>query len=320
MKTNIILGSYNGEKYIKEQIKSFFRQTQLPDLLIVSDDASTDRTVEVVRALAKVSPFPIKIIENTTNSGYTKNFENLLEVADGDFIFFSDQDDYWFPEKIEMVTREFLKSAKTMWVINDMILADGNLEPTPFTQLTNIRKIGMSDETFVAGCAVAIRKEWKNVVLPFPENYEGHDNWISRLAAITDSRSIIEKPLQLYRRHASNVSQSFASKTEKMSQFSAALGHGLQSAEDGWKKELIRLQLTKSRVEEKQEILQKLELTNNFDKSLDVLNRKIRVYQKRITIVKKNKMQRFFPLIKMYFNGDYNIFSGYKSFIKDIIR
>lgn len=320
MKTNIILGSYNGEKYIKEQIKSFFRQTQLPDLLIVSDDASTDRTVEVVRALAKVSPFPIKIIENTTNSGYTKNFENLLEVADGDFIFFSDQDDYWFPNKIEIVTKEFLKSEKIMWVINDMILADGKLEPTPFTQLTNIRKIGMSDETFVAGCAVAIRKEWKSIVLPFPENYEGHDNWISRLAAITGSRKIIEKPLQLYRRHGFNISQSFASKTEKVSQFSAAISHGLQSAEKGWTKELERLQLTRDRIAEKREVLEFLDLSSDHNKALVISDRKINIYQKRIANSKKNKFSRFLPLCKMYLQGDYQIFLGYKSFIKDLIR
>ena len=320
MTTNIILGSYNGERYIKQQIESFFHQTQLPDLLIVSDDASTDHTIEVVKALAEVSPFPIKIIENITNSGYTRNFEKLLEVADGDIIFFSDQDDYWLPEKIEIVTKQFLKSEKTMWVINDMILADGNLEPTPFTQLANIRKIGMSDETFVAGCAIAIRKEWKSIVLPFPKNYEGHDNWISRLAAITSSRSIIEKPLQLYRRHGSNISQSFASKTEKVSQFSAAISHGLQSAEKGWIKELERTQLTRDRIAERSVILEILDLPSDNNKALAISDRKINIYQKRIANLKKNKISRFLPLCRMYLQGDYQIFSGYKSFIKDLIR
>ena len=320
MTTNIILGSYNGEQYIKEQIESFFQQTQLPDLLIVSDDCSTDLTVEIVKELSLISPFPIHISINEKNIGYTANFEKLLEMADGDVIFFSDQDDSWFPEKIELVTKEFLNSQKIMWVINDMILADAELAPTDFTQLTNIRKIGMSDETFVAGCAVAIRKEWKSVVLPFPENYEGHDNWISRLAALLDSRSIIEKPLQLYRRHGSNVSQSFASKTENMSQFSAALAHGLQSAETGWLKELDRLQLTRNRIVERSAVLDSLELPADHKKALEVSDTKINIYQKRISNLKKNRLSRILPLCTMYLRGDYQIFSGYKSFIKDIIR
>lgn len=320
MKTNIILGSYNGEQYIEQQIQSFFKQTILPDRLIISDDASSDGTVKIVKKLSRISPFPIDIFNNEKNMGYTANFENLLKMADGDIIFFSDQDDSWFPEKIEIVTGEFKKSDKIMLVINDMILADGKLNPSPFTQLTNIRKIGMSDETFVAGCAVAIRKEWKSIVLPFPENYEGHDNWISRLAAISGSRLIIEKPLQLYRRHGSNVSQSYASKTEKMNQFSAALTHGLQSAENGWRKELERLRVTRDRIIERREGLVFLNLPMGYEKIIELSNRNIGIYQKRISNSKKNKLNRFLPLCKMFIKGDYQIFTGYKSFIKDLIR
>lgn len=320
MKTNIILGSFNGEKYIKKQIESFFHQTQLPDLLIISDDASTDQTVDIIKDLAKISPFPISIIENTTNSGYTRNFEKLLEAADGDLIFFSDQDDLWLPDKIDLVTKEFQKSEKIMWVINDMILADGDLNPTQFTQLTNIRNIGMSDETFVAGCGVAIRKVWKTIVLPFPEDYEGHDNWISRLASILDTRSIIEKPLQLYRRHGSNVSQSMASNAENVSQFSAALKYGLQSAENGWNMELERLRLTRNRIKERSSELQFLNLRVSAEQALAVADNKINIYNRRISISHKNKLKRFLPLCIMYLKGDYKIFSGYKSFFKDLIR
>lgn len=320
MKTTIILGSFNGEKYIERQIKSFFNQTVLPSELIINDDCSTDNTVEIIRQLIKTSPFPIILNHNTINLGYTANFENLLKVTDADIIFFSDQDDLWFPTKIEKVLSIFEKSASIMVVINDMILATENLTPTEFTQLQNIRNVGMSDDTFVAGCAVAIRKQWKEVVLPFPENYEGHDNWINRLATITNCRQIFERPLQLYRRHQSNVSISYASQPKKVNQLNSALQHGLNSAEEGWKNELIRIILTKNRLLQRKDFFVSANLEIEFNKALKNSAKKINAYNKRIKYVGKNKISRVFPLFIMFLEGDYHYFSGYKSLIKDLIR
>lgn len=317
MKTSIILGSYNGEKYIEKQIESFFSQTLLPSELIVADDGSVDNTVEIIKRLSEQSPFKIKLIQNVKNLGYTTNFEQLLEKADGDIIFFSDQDDEWFPQKLETIVNEFKNHPDEMVVINDMILADGDLKPTEFTQLTNIRKIGMSDHTFVAGCAVAIRKEWKSVVLPFPENYEGHDNWICRLAEITGRKKILETPLQLYRRHDNNVSQSFSSQTKEMNEISAAWTHGLASAESAWLKELEKIKLTKQRLLDRKDAFSDQKA---LDKAIKDSDYKILIYEKRINNVRKSRIKRIMPLSIMFFKGDYKFFKGIKSYIKDLIR
>lgn len=320
MKVVIVLGTYNGGNYIEKQIESFFQQTVLPNELLIADDGSQDNTIEVIERLQQHSPFPISLLQNETNIGYTKNFEQLLSRANADIIFFSDQDDWWCSDKIKKVVAVFEKSPSTMVVINDMILADGNLNPTNFTQLKNIRNIGMSDDSFVAGCAVAMRGRWKKVVLPFPEDYEGHDNWINRLAIITDCRQVIETPLQWYRRHASNVSQSFASQPKKVSRVNAVLSHGLKSAEEGWIKELRRIKLTEHRLLEKQHFFAEENRTAVYYNALKESKRKVVVYENRIVNTGKSKLKRIIPLFTMLVKGDYRFFSGYKSFIKDIIR
>lgn len=84
---------YNGERFIREQLDSFLRQTRRPHELVVSDNASSDRTVEIVREFAGRSPFPVRLFINERNIGVTKNFERAIREPSGDIIFLSDCDD-----------------------------------------------------------------------------------------------------------------------------------------------------------------------------------------------------------------------------------
>jgi glycosyltransferase involved in cell wall biosynthesis len=99
--SSIVMATYNGEKYLSEQLDSFCKQSVLPDELVVSDDNSKDATKEIILNFAKTAPFKVLFVENNHNSGVVKNFENALKHAKGDIIFFSDQDDYWLSNKIE---------------------------------------------------------------------------------------------------------------------------------------------------------------------------------------------------------------------------
>ena len=102
-KISIAMATYNGEMFIRQQLDSFSRQTLLPSELIVCDDGSTDATVSIVSDFARSAPFPVKIFNNPARLGYTANFLQAARMCEGDLIAFSDQDDEWFPQKLDRV-------------------------------------------------------------------------------------------------------------------------------------------------------------------------------------------------------------------------
>ena len=109
-KISIAMATYNGEPFIRQQLDSFSRQTLLPSELIVCDDSSTDATVSIVRDFSRSAPFPVKIFNNPARLGYTANFLQAARMCHGDLIAFSDQDDEWFPQKLDRVLRASLES------------------------------------------------------------------------------------------------------------------------------------------------------------------------------------------------------------------
>src|SRR5664280_13480 len=104
---SIAMATYNGERFIREQLDSLARQTYLPCELIVSDDGSTDRTLEIVEDFAKSAPFSVRAYRNEQNLGYADNFLKAASLCDGEWIAFCDQDDVWFDNKLARVRQCF---------------------------------------------------------------------------------------------------------------------------------------------------------------------------------------------------------------------
>jgi glycosyltransferase involved in cell wall biosynthesis len=104
---SVALCTYNGERFLPQQLDSVAKQTRLPDELIVCDDRSTDRTVALVREFAASSPYPVRIFENEHNLGFAANFERAIRLCEGDLIALSDQDDIWYPIRLERSEQEF---------------------------------------------------------------------------------------------------------------------------------------------------------------------------------------------------------------------
>src|SRR5688500_18132345 len=99
---SVALASYNGERYIGEQLDTIAQQTRLPNELIISDDASTDSTWSIVRDFAERAPFPVRLLQHE-RFGSARNFEIAIQACRGDVIFLCDQDDIWYPNKIETI-------------------------------------------------------------------------------------------------------------------------------------------------------------------------------------------------------------------------
>jgi glycosyltransferase involved in cell wall biosynthesis len=206
MKISVCIATYNGEKYIQEQLESILMQLDEKDEVIISDDSSSDNTIEIIRSFDDAR---IEVFINTKGQGYTRNFENALEKATGDIIFLSDQDDIWVEEKVAKM-QEYLQDYD--FVVSDNMIVDEALniiEESHFslfhTKQGFIRNLLLP--RYVGAC-MAFRKEVLQKCLPFPKNFKltAHDYWISLIAELYFSVYKINEPLILYRRHGSNAS------------------------------------------------------------------------------------------------------------------
>lgn len=124
-KIDILMATYNGEKYLKEQIESILNQTYKNIRLIISDDSSRDSTREILKQYEKDNRVEVHLQE--VNQGYVKNFEYLLKQVKSDIYMLSDQDDVWLPEKVEKTYKK-MKEEDSILVFGDLEVVNENLE------------------------------------------------------------------------------------------------------------------------------------------------------------------------------------------------
>ena len=218
---SVCIATYNGEKYIHEQLRSILPQLSEDDEIIISDDHSTDRTIEVISSI-RDPRIHIYIHDSVIDAKFnidqsTHNFENALLHAKGDIIFLSDQDDYWMPEKIEIMSQA-LESADL--AISDCIIGDEKLKPTKLLY-SNIRvfKTGLFNNllhSHYLGCCMAFNKAVLTKALPFPKYGVAHDLWLGMTAERFFKVRYISQPLSIYRRHANTVTASGKSNDTSM--------------------------------------------------------------------------------------------------------
>lgn len=201
---SVCLATYNGEKYIHRQVVSILNQLGSDDELIISDDGSSDYTISILNSMKDSR---IKIFINSRH-GVNGNFENALNHANGDYIFLSDQDDVWMPDKVK-TCMEYLHIYSC--VISDCSVEDtyGNVIYDSFYKANGTRK-GKMYNLFVKngylGCCMAFRKEVLVKALPFPANIPMHDIWIGNVASFRYNTIFIPQKLIKYCRHGDNAS------------------------------------------------------------------------------------------------------------------
>ena len=218
MNISVVLCTYNGEKYLQEQLDSISKQTCLPDELIVCDDGSTDSTIEILEVFSKTAPFETRIFCNDKNLGPGRNFAKAINLSKGKFICLCDQDDYWLPNKIENSIQKITSMEKRfgqnqpLLVHTDAIVADENLIKVHSSLWDFQHSFPQKGHTFakllsqnlVTGCTAVINKALKDKALPIPENAVMHDWWFALVAAAFGQIDSICKPTLLYRQHGKN--------------------------------------------------------------------------------------------------------------------
>lgn len=216
-----ILCTYNGEKYIYDQLESIFQQTIRINRLIICDDASIDNTVKIIKKWQKNVDFPVSIYENDYSIGCIRNFEKALSLATSEYIFLADQDDVWLPNKVEITMKE-LKCLEDLYgkdtpclVHSDLIVVDKDLQVLHKSFLKNQGINHVFDEkkqlqclmvqNFVTGCTIAINRALKDKAMPFPKNIVMHDHWLALVASLTGKIGFVDKPTIFYRQHGRNT-------------------------------------------------------------------------------------------------------------------
>lgn len=149
LRVSIAMATYNGERYLGEQLDSLALQTRLPDELIVSDDCSNDRTVAIIQEFESRSPFPVRVLRQEQNRGSSKNFDHAVASCTGDVIFLCDQDDVWMPDKVSDMVNAFIQSPAVGLVISNSMLVDD--ASTPIGRKLYIRRFPRSTRVYPSG-------------------------------------------------------------------------------------------------------------------------------------------------------------------------
>lgn len=221
---SVALCTHNGAQYVAEQVRSILHQSVLPSQVVVSDDASTDDTVQIVkevfarfRAEHNGSAPVLTVLLNERPLRVTANFEQATMACTGDLIALCDQDDVWVPHRLERMVAEFDSRQELTLLHSDARLVDGDGNPLGGTLSEAIgltagerRKIHagaafdvLLRRNVVTGATTVFRRSLLDAAVPFPEAWV-HDEWLAMIAAVTGRVDFVPEALIDYRQHASN--------------------------------------------------------------------------------------------------------------------
>ena len=243
---SIAMATYNGARFVRAQLDSFANQSRRPDELVVTDDGSTDETIAIVEQFAQEAPFPVQVHRNPERLNYSRNFERAVFLCAGDIIFLSDQDDVWFPKKLETVLAEFDRRANIQVVVNDQLLTDAGLSHSGVTKLGNLSRAGKSSDGMIEGCSTAFRRSWAERLLPMPEAVSpliatrdmSHDRWLNELAILLGLRFVLDRPLQYFRRTGENTTDWLLSRPDPVRFSDLAQGRAPVAPVEAWRRRM----------------------------------------------------------------------------------
>lgn len=209
-KVSVVMCTYNGEKFLEEQLKSILNQTYPIYELIIQDDGSIDKSMDILRKFSQNNA-NICVFRNKKRKGFRANFSSAIDLASGDFIALSDQDDIWDRNKIEILL-SYLINKKYSLVHSDATLIDkqgGILYNSFFTYSSIPVELCFDDYLFgknnVTGCTCMFTADLKKYIYPFPSFYYYHDAWIALIVKRFGCIYFCPKTLVAYRQHDSNV-------------------------------------------------------------------------------------------------------------------
>jgi len=215
-RVSVAMATYNGARFLDEQLRSIADQSLKPAELVISDDGSTDDTLAVIAAFARTAPFPVRVLDKTERLGFADNFLFAVEHCRHEYVAMSDQDDAWLPTKLEVAV-ERMEADNSLLSLHRLMVTDVALTPRGvFDQ--DIRGDALFEpltlDPYITGWGntMVLRRELAHLIprARRPRQFErsiplSHDTWLYVLAAALGRVSHIAEPLLLYRQHGANV-------------------------------------------------------------------------------------------------------------------
>lgn len=217
---SVALATFNGERYLAQQLETLRRQWRLPKELIVVDDASSDRSVEIVKQFAKTAPFDVVLVDHHTHLGTNRAFGDAITMCTGDIIVTCDQDDLWYPDKISILVGALEAQADAYIAFSDAGLITASGHPLRQSRwhvagFSQVEQDAMSRDPLgqmlsrrvMSGCTAAIRRDLIDAILPIPGalaptlNEIMYDHWISLIGAASGPVVMVSRQLVDYRIH-----------------------------------------------------------------------------------------------------------------------
>lgn len=316
---SVAMCTFNGACFLPGQLESIAAQFRLPDELLICDDGSTDESTAIIREFAKHAKFSVRLVVNSANLGSTRNFEQAISLCSGSIVVLADQDDIWYPNKLEIMEKAFARSSSIVAAFSDAEVIDQDARPlglrlwptfafTPAKQkrFANGRAFSvLIKHPVVTGATMAFRRQLFNLAVPIPAN-DLHDRWISFLLAARGLFEAIPIPLMQYRRHRE---QQIGTGPVSMS---GQIVHAKNRGRNFYIEELVRFRQLQHRLEERKSSFP------NADYALKEIEKKLAHLEYR-TGLSKVKTERIPGLFREMFNGNYWRYSGgWRSIAKDL--
>jgi hypothetical protein len=218
------MATYNGERYLSAQLESLRRQSRLPDELVISDDDSSDRTLDIAEAFAARAPFEVRILCNHRNIGWSNNFFRAIGACSGKIVALCDQDDVWLPDKLAFGQRAFASDPDAALVVHSARVVNEALRPLWSDPGNHIKK----RETVQAGIVPPLGRTYAGFTMMVRATYVdairqtespsvsagalglGHDGWLTLVCGGLGNVHRLCDELVLYRRHAATATLSWS--------------------------------------------------------------------------------------------------------------
>jgi glycosyltransferase involved in cell wall biosynthesis len=317
---SVAMCTYNGEHFIKEQLESIARQTRLPEEIVICDDRSSDRTIEIIQAFAQTAPFSVRLSINEQNlgsqpKGITRNCERAVSLCTGELIFPCDQDDIWLPEKTATMAAMLENDSRIGGVFTDgqLVTQDGQPKGALLSEATGLnardrKRLGRGDALPVLlamdkiyGSSMMFDVRLLPKILPVPPNW-WFDAWVGCMVSVHARLAYIAQPLYLYRIHPNQShSASIATTSQRIQQWKS-------SAQKFWEDSEPRLRELRERIA--------AENDPHLRPDLDYVEGRMALLRNRAEL-SSNRLRRAGQVITQ--TGNYlRYFNGWRSIVKDL--
>jgi glycosyltransferase involved in cell wall biosynthesis len=316
---SVALATFDGSKYLAEQLESYARQVRLPDELVVCDDASSDDTVNQLESFARDAPFEVKILRNADRVGPAANFARAISACEGDLVALSDQDDVWFPEKLARMEDCMLKDPLVGGVFCNALIVDKQLRSCG-KEMWDV--VSLSEESRrqverghalpallkryrVQGATLMFRAKLIGAILPIPKSWN-HDAWIALVVASISKLQGIPLCFQKYRQHHGNV-------------IGADSGSLREKLRKGWG--VARASYYRDEIAKYSELLDRLQkMTDVPEAPKELVAEKLRHLSARATMPEAS-LPRWVAVIKELYAGGYRRYAtDWRSIALDIFK